>query len=78
MGVAILAGVPDAVTRILKGCFDRAINDAAFRASLDKLGYSALRPQSEAAIAEFIDTDRARWSVVIKAQNIAFDWRHGP
>jgi hypothetical protein len=31
------------------------------------------RPRSAAAIAEFIDADRARWSAVIKAQNISLD-----
>jgi hypothetical protein len=30
-------------------------------------------PLSAAAIAEFIDADRARWSGVIKAQNISLD-----
>ena len=49
------------------------MNDGAFRASLEKIGYSVLRPRSEAAIAEFIDADRARWTAVIKAQNISLD-----
>ena len=49
------------------------MNDDAFRASLEKIGYSVLRPRSSAAITEFIDADRARWSEVIKAQNISLD-----
>ena len=49
------------------------MNDASFRASLEKLGYTALRPRSLAAITEFVDTDRNRWSGVIKAQNISLD-----
>jgi len=32
-----------------------------------------MRPQSAAAIADFIEADRARWSAVIKAQNISLD-----
>ena len=71
--VAAPARVPDNVAQILKGSLDRAMNDDVFRTSLDKIGYSVLRPQSEAAIAEFIDADRARWSAVIKAQNISLD-----
>jgi hypothetical protein len=44
-----------------------------FRASLEKIGFPPLRPRSAAAIAEFVDADRARWSGVIKAQNISLD-----
>lgn len=72
-GVAAPAGVPDDVARILKGSLDRAIDDDAFRTSLEKIGYSVLRPRGAAAIAEFIDADRARWIAVIKAQNISLD-----
>jgi len=49
------------------------LNDDAFRASLEKIGFPVFRPSSPAAIAEFIDADRARWSKVIKAQNITLD-----
>jgi tripartite-type tricarboxylate transporter receptor subunit TctC len=72
-GVAAPARVPDNVARILKASLDRALNDDTFRTSLEKIGYSVLRPRSAAAIAEFIDADRARWSAVIKAQNISLD-----
>jgi tripartite-type tricarboxylate transporter receptor subunit TctC len=72
-GVAVPADLPDDVTRVLTGGLDRVMNDPAFRASLEKVGYTALRPRSPAAIAEFIDTDRTRWSGVIKARNIALD-----
>ena len=72
-GVVAPARVPDDVARILKASLDRAMNDDAFRASLEKIGYSVLRPRSAAAITEFIDADRARWSAVIKAQNISLD-----
>jgi tripartite-type tricarboxylate transporter receptor subunit TctC len=72
-GVAVPAGLPDDVTRILTDSLDRVLNDSAFRASLQKVGYSVFRPRSAASIAEFIDADRARWSGVIKAQNISLD-----
>ena len=72
-GVAVPARLPDDVTRILTESLDRVMNDPAFRASLEKVGYTALRPRSASAIAEFIDGDRARWSNVIRAQNISLD-----
>jgi tripartite-type tricarboxylate transporter receptor subunit TctC len=72
-GVAVPAGLPDDVARILTDSLDRVMNDAAFRASLEKVGYTALRPRSAAAITKFIDADRVRWSGVIKAQNISLD-----
>jgi tripartite-type tricarboxylate transporter receptor subunit TctC len=72
-GVAVPADLPDDVTRILADSLDRVMNDSAFRASLQKVDYSALRPRSPAAITEFIDADRARWSDVIKARNISLD-----
>ena len=72
-GVAVRAHVPDDVARILTDGLDRVMNDPAFRASLEKAGYTALRPRSPAAIAEFIDAERNRWSAVIKARNISLD-----
>jgi tripartite-type tricarboxylate transporter receptor subunit TctC len=52
---------------------DRALNDDTFRAALEKIGFPVFRPRSAAAIDAFIDTDRARWSGVIKTQNISLD-----
>jgi tripartite-type tricarboxylate transporter receptor subunit TctC len=72
-GVAVPARLPDDVTRILTDSLDRVMNDPAFRESLQKVGYTALRPRSQAAIAEFIEADRVRWSGVIKALNISLD-----
>jgi tripartite-type tricarboxylate transporter receptor subunit TctC len=72
-GVAAPAGLPDDVRRILTASLNRALNDDAFRASVEKVGYSVFRPLSPAAIAEFVDADRARWSRVIKAQKITLD-----
>ena len=72
-GVAAPARVPDNIAQILQGSLDRAMNDDAFRASLEKIGYSVLRPRSRAAITEFIDADRARWSDVIRVRHISLD-----
>jgi tripartite-type tricarboxylate transporter receptor subunit TctC len=72
-GVAASADLPDDVTRILTDSLDRVMNDSAFRASLQKVGYSALRPRSASAITEFVDADRIRWSVVTKSLKISLD-----
>ena len=72
-GVAAPARLPDDVTRILTDGLNRVLNDPGFRAAVQKAGYSVFRPLSAAAIADFIDADRARWSGVIKAQNISLD-----
>jgi tripartite-type tricarboxylate transporter receptor subunit TctC len=72
-GIAAPAKLPDDVAQKIGASLDRALNDDAFRASLEKIGFPVFRPRSAAAIAEFIDADRARWSGVIKAQNISLD-----
>jgi tripartite-type tricarboxylate transporter receptor subunit TctC len=72
-GVAAPADLPDDVTRVLTDGLDRVMKDPAFRASLEKVGYTALRPRSAAGITEFMDAERVRWSGVIKAQNISLD-----
>ena len=72
-GVAVSANLPDDVTRILTDSLHRVMSDPGFRASLEKVGFTALRPRSAAAITEFIDDDRNRWSGVIKARNISLD-----
>ena len=72
-GIAAPARLPDDIAQKISASLDRALNDDAFRASLEKIGFPVFRPRSAAAIAEFIDADRARWSGVIKAQNISLD-----
>jgi len=72
-GIAAPAKLPDDIAQKVSASLDRALNDDAFRASLEKIGFPALRPRSAAAIAEFIDADRARWSAVIKQLNISLD-----
>jgi tripartite-type tricarboxylate transporter receptor subunit TctC len=72
-GIAAPAKLPDDIAQKISASLDRGLNDNAFRASLEKIGFPVLRPRSAAAIAEFIDADRARWSAVIKAQNISLD-----
>jgi tripartite-type tricarboxylate transporter receptor subunit TctC len=72
-GVAGQAGMPEDVTRVLTESLNRALSDDGMRSAMEKAGYSVFRPLSPAAIAEFVEADRARWSRVIKAQNITLD-----
>ena len=72
-GIAAPAKLPDDIAERIGASLDRALNDDAFRASLEKIGFPVFRPRSAAAIAEFIDADRARWAGVIRAQNISLD-----
>jgi tripartite-type tricarboxylate transporter receptor subunit TctC len=72
-GIAAPARLPDEIAAKISASLDRALNDDGFRASLEKIGFPVFRPRSAAAIGEFIDADRARWSGVIKAQNITLD-----
>jgi tripartite-type tricarboxylate transporter receptor subunit TctC len=72
-GIAAPAKLPDEIAEKIGASLDRALNDDAFRASLEKIGFPVFRPRSAAAITEFIDADRARWSGVIKSQNISLD-----
>jgi tripartite-type tricarboxylate transporter receptor subunit TctC len=72
-GIAAPAKLPDDIAQKISASLDRGLNDDAFRASLEKIGFPVFRPRSAAAIAEFIDADRARWSAVIRTQNISLD-----
>jgi tripartite-type tricarboxylate transporter receptor subunit TctC len=72
-GIAAPSRLPDDIAAKISASLDRALNDDGFRASLEKIGFPVFRPRSAAAITEFIDADRARWSGVIKAQNISLD-----
>jgi tripartite-type tricarboxylate transporter receptor subunit TctC len=72
-GIAAPAKLPEDIAQKISASLDRALNDDAFRASLEKIGFPVFRPRSAAAIAEFIDADRARWSKVIQTQNISLD-----
>src|SRR6266403_687666 len=72
-GIAAPSKLPDDIAQKIGASLDRALNDDTFRASLEKIGFPVFRPRSAAAIAEFIDADRARWAGVIRAQNISLD-----
>jgi tripartite-type tricarboxylate transporter receptor subunit TctC len=72
-GLAVPAGLPDDVTRILTDSLDRVMNDEGFRAAIEKVGFTALRPRSPAAIAKFMEAERVRWSGVIKSQKLTLD-----
>jgi len=72
-GLAAQARLPEEIVQKIMASMDRALEDPAFRASLERIGFPVLRPKTPAQIAEFVDADRARWSKVIKAQNISLD-----
>jgi tripartite-type tricarboxylate transporter receptor subunit TctC len=72
-GIAAPAKLPADISQKLSASLDRALNDDAFRASLEKIGFPVFRPRSAAEILDFIDADRLRWSKVMKAQNISLD-----
>ncbi len=76
-GVAVPAAVPDDIAQKLTDSLNRALADDMFRASLAKLGYGAFRPQGPDVIAAFIDAERARWSSLIRTQNISVGIIHG-
>ncbi|MET0222220.1 MAG: tripartite tricarboxylate transporter substrate-binding protein, partial [Tardiphaga sp.] len=65
--------LPEEVVQRVMASMDRALDDPAFRASLEKIGFPVLRPKTVAEINQFVDADRTRWSKVIKAQNISLD-----
>src|SRR4051794_24248307 len=72
-GIAAPSKIPDDVSQKISASLDRALNDGAFRASLEKIGFPVFRPRSPAEITAFIDADRARWAKVVKTQNITLD-----
>ena len=72
-GIAGPAKLPDDIAEKISASLNRGLNDDAFRASLEKIGFPVFRPRSAASIAEFIAADRARWAGVIKSQNISLD-----
>jgi tripartite-type tricarboxylate transporter receptor subunit TctC len=72
-GIAAPSNVPDDILQKLKASLDRALGDDLFRASLDKVGFTPLRPKSQPEIDKFVAADGARWAAVIKALNISLD-----
>jgi len=65
--------VPDDVAQKLSASLARGLNDEAFRASLEKVGFPPLPPRDAEGIKAFIEADRARWARVIKTLNITLD-----
>jgi len=72
-GAAVPAGVPAEIVGSIRAAFNRALDDAAFREQLTKAGFPPQRPRNAAAIKEFVDADRARWSAIIRNLNISLD-----
>ena len=72
-GMSAPSKVPDEIAQKISAGLDRALNNEVFRASLGKIGFTPLRPRSQAEIDKFIAADQARWAGVIKALNISLD-----
>jgi tripartite-type tricarboxylate transporter receptor subunit TctC len=72
-GAAAPAGVPAEIVDAIRASFNRALDDGAFREQLTKVGFPPQRPRNAAAIKEFVDADRARWSAIIRKLNISLD-----
>jgi tripartite-type tricarboxylate transporter receptor subunit TctC len=72
-GAAAPAGVPAEIVGAIRASFNRALDDEAFREQLTKVGFPPQRPRNAAAIKEFVDADRARWSAIIRKLNISLD-----
>ncbi len=72
-GVSAPAKIPEEVAKTLAASLNRALEDEAFRASLEKVGFPPLRPRSQADIDKFVADDRARWTGVVKSLNISLD-----
>jgi tripartite-type tricarboxylate transporter receptor subunit TctC len=72
-GVAASASIPDEAVQKIGASLARGLNDDAFRASLDKVGFPPLHSKNQAEIKQFIDADRVRWSGVIKQLSISLD-----
>lgn len=72
-GISAPAKLPDDIAQTLTASLNRGLNDQAFRASLEKIGYVVYRPQGPEAITKFIDDDRDRWERIIREQKISID-----
>src|SRR5882757_3088235 len=72
-GIAAPAKLSDDIAQKISASLDRGLNDEAFRASLEKIGFPPLRPRNQAEIDKFIADDRTRWAGVIKTLNISLD-----
>lgn len=72
-GAAAPAGLPAEIVDAIRASFNRALDDAAFREQLTKVGFPPQRSRDAAAIKQFVDADRARWSAIIRKLNISLD-----
>ena len=72
-GAAAPAGVPAEIADAIRASFNRALGDDAFREQLTKVGFPPQPPRDAAAIKQFVDADRARWSAIIRTLNLSLD-----
>ena len=72
-GPAAPARTPEPIAAILTRSMNKAMEDAGFRASLERLNNIVLRPREPAALASFLLSERERWTRVIRAGNITLE-----
>jgi tripartite-type tricarboxylate transporter receptor subunit TctC len=72
-GIAAPTGMPAEAAQKISASINRALADDTFRATLTKAGFPPLKPQSDAAIRDFVDADKARWLGVLKQMNFSLD-----
>jgi tripartite-type tricarboxylate transporter receptor subunit TctC len=72
-GVVAPRGLPDDIAQRLVAACDKALIDPSFRKTLEELGYVVMQPGGEPVFARFVELEHARWSKVIRSQNISLD-----
>ena len=72
-GVIAPDGVPGDVKTAIKSAIDKTLETPDFRQRVEKSGFVVSTPHSAEHITTYLDSERARWSGLIKAQNIRLD-----
>ncbi len=71
--VVVPQGVPESVEKRLKAALGDAFKDPAFREAAEKAGFVVGQTRTEAENKRYVADENARWSRLIKAQNISLD-----
>lgn len=72
-GVIAPDGVPGEVKTAIKSAIDKTLDTPDFRQRVEKSGFVVSTPHDAEHIKTYLDNERARWSGLIKAQNIRLD-----
>jgi tripartite-type tricarboxylate transporter receptor subunit TctC len=72
-GIAVPRATPAPVQERLRAALAVAQSDEALRRRLGELGLLVQAPRDAAALASYVEEDRARWQAVIRERNLALD-----